>query len=195
MFDFNQDKYLQKLKKYAQENQIPIINDQGLVFLLDIILHNKITNILEIGTAIGYSALAMSSLITKIDTLERDFINYNLAKNFLKQTPYHINVIWAEALIYPICNLKHYDLIFVDAAKAQYQKLFCKYTPLLNPQGIIIFDNLNLNVFKKTKTNKNKRGIFKKMHNFKTFLTNQPNFTTHFQDVGDGLIISYLKKN
>ncbi|TKA87800.1 MAG: methyltransferase [Candidatus Phytoplasma asteris] len=194
MFDFNKEKNLQKLKKYAQENKIPIIQDQGLALLLDVISQNKITNILEIGTAIGYSALAMSSLSTKIDTLERDFINYNLAKNFLKETPYHINVIWSEALIYPTCNLKKYDLIFIDAAKAQYQKLFFKYAPLLKKQGIIVFDNLNLSCFKKAKTTKNNQGIFKKMHNFQTFLTNHPDFCTTFQDVGDGLIISYLKK-
>lgn len=138
-------------------------------FLLQQIPQNKIHKILEIGTAIGYSALAMSFDNTEIDTLERDYFNYHLAKNFLKPTPFKINVVWAEALIYPLTHLKTYDLIFIDAAKGQYQKLFAKFCQLLNPQGIIICDNIHLSCFQKNQSYNKPKGVFKKCMILKYF--------------------------
>ncbi|CAM11841.1 SAM-dependent methyltransferase [Candidatus Phytoplasma australiense] len=188
---FHKEKYLQKLKKYAQENNIPIIKNKSLDFLLQIINQFKIQNILEIGTAIGYSTLSMSFENTQIDTLERDYLNYHLAKNFLQKTPFKINVIWTEALIYPINKLKKYDLIFIDAAKAQYKKIFVKFCSLLNPQGIIICDNLHLSCFRNEKNTAKQKGIFKKMQDFEIFLQNHPDFQTVFKNIDDGLSISY----
>ncbi|WP_349402118.1 O-methyltransferase [Candidatus Phytoplasma solani] len=188
---FNKERYLNKLKKYAQDNHIPIIQNNSLSFLLQIINQNKIQKILEIGTAIGYSALAMSFTDTQIDTLERDYLNYHLAKNFLKCTPFKINVIWTEALIYPMNHLKKYDLILIDAAKAQYKKIFLKYCSLLSPEGLIICDNIHLNCFQNKQEASKPKGIFKRMHDFIIFLQNNPDFKTIFKNIGDGLSISY----
>ncbi|MFB0638282.1 O-methyltransferase [Candidatus Phytoplasma solani] len=188
---FNKKIYLKKLKTYAQKHKVHIIQDDSLSFLLQQIPQNKIHKILEIGTAIGYSALAMSFDNTEIDTLERDYFNYHLAKNFLKPTPFKINVVWAEALIYPLTHLKTYDLIFIDAAKGQYQKLFAKFCQLLNPQGIIICDNIHLSCFQKNQSYNKPKGVFKKMHDFEIFLQNHSDFKTIFQNIGDGLSVSY----
>ncbi|WP_246454102.1 O-methyltransferase [Candidatus Phytoplasma meliae] len=195
---FNKTIYLAKLKKYAQDHHIPILQDTSLTLILQIMEQYQIKNILEIGTAIGYSALAMSNENTTIDTLERDFLSYHLAKNFLQAIPFQINIIWAEALIYPLTCLTTYDLILIDAAKAQYQKLFLKYYSLLRPQGIIICDNLHLNAFlneqNSSQPTPKHKGILKKMDDFKAFLENHSDFTTIFHNIGDGLSISYKKR-
>ncbi|MBS2126288.1 SAM-dependent methyltransferase ['Fragaria x ananassa' phyllody phytoplasma] len=195
---FNKTKHLTKLKKYAKDHHIPILQDTSLTLILQIIEQYQIKNILEIGTAIGYSALAISNENTTIDTLERDFLSYHLAKNFLQNAPFQINVIWAEGLIYPLTCLTVYDLILIDAAKSQYQKLFLKYCSLLRPQGIIICDNLHLNAFLSEQNSdppkRKHKGILKKMYDFKVFLENHSDFTTIFHNIGDGLSVSYIKR-
>ncbi|MDV3196185.1 MAG: hypothetical protein Q8885_01485 [Candidatus Phytoplasma stylosanthis] len=84
-FYVNKKKYLKKIKKYALQNKIPIIHDETLLFLQKIIQKKKKINILEIGTAIGYSSLAMSNETNKIDTLERDYNKYQLSLYFFKK--------------------------------------------------------------------------------------------------------------
>ncbi|TVY12197.1 O-methyltransferase [Candidatus Phytoplasma pini] len=193
----NQNKWknnlLIKMKKYALEKNIPIIHDETLFFLQKIIQKNNISHILEIGTAIGYSSLAMSNKFNHIQTIERDYISYRLAQFFLSRFPYNIELIWSEALFYK--PTKTYDFIFIDAAKVQYEKLFNKYHIFLKSHGIIIcdnihFNNLNINLLKISRSTKR---IINKINNFKIFLKNNNHFETSFLNIGDGLSISWKK--
>ena len=136
---------LKALEKYAEENNVPIIQKEGLNFILNYIKENKVKKILEIGTAIGYSAINMALIDEniKITTIERNKEMFSLATKNVKDfnLEKRINIIYADALEAEIKD--KYDLIFIDAAKAQYIKFFEKYKSNLKEDGAIITDNLN----------------------------------------------------
>ncbi|MBU1093835.1 MAG: O-methyltransferase [Firmicutes bacterium] len=185
---------LEEIKQYAKDHQVPIICDDGLLFLSKVIQEYPIKQVLEIGTAIGYSALAMASLGCKVDTLERKLEMYELAKINLETYDKNnqIKLIYADALTYH-GELKTYDLIFIDAAKAQYQRFFEKYMPYLNPKGIIVCDNLRFHDLKPENVNRHTKQLLRKIETFKAFLLNHPEFKTTFVEQGDGMSISQRK--
>ena len=183
------------LKSYAMTHQIPILSDEGLLLIKELIEKHHIKHVLEIGTAMGYSALQMASYGCFVDTMERDLIMIDLAKdNFLAYDKnHHINLITANALDYQ-GPLKTYDLIFIDAAKAQYQKFFDKYVPYLNKEGLIVCDNLNFHHLDIHKVNRNTRQLIQKLNRFKEFLHDHPDFNTTFLNIGDGMSVTQRKK-
>lgn len=189
------------LEQYAKINDIPIINKESLSFLLLLIETNNITKILEIGTAIGYSAINMALLNPNIyiDTIEKKEEMCNLAyKNIcLFGLNERINLICDDALNLDINVLKEeYDLIFIDAAKAQNINFFNKYEMKLSKKGIIVTDNLFFHgiLFKKD-LSKNLRGLSKKIKLYNEFLSNNNNFKTYFIPVGDGMSVSIRRYN
>lgn len=187
------EKYLKKIKKYALEHKIPIIHDDTCVFLQKLIKENNLVNILEIGSGVGYSALVMSNENNNVQTIERDFNKYKLSLNFFHKTVFDIEFIWSEAFFYQ--PKKKYDLIFIDAAKVQYHKLFQKYNMFLNKNKFIICDNLNfhnLDINDQTISRSTKR-LIQKINDFKLFLQNNDSFQTFFINIGDGLSISQKK--
>ena len=185
---------LEDLKEYAISHHIPIITDEGLAFMKDVIEKHKVTHVLEIGTAIGYSALALSHFGCYVDTIERDLVMIELAKENIKRYnhDHKVNLIEANALTYDGA-LSTYDLIFIDGAKAQYQKFFETYEKFLNPKGIILCDNLNFHHLDAKKVNRNTRQLLNKLKQFKEFLTHHPHYDTEFYDIGDGISVSKRK--
>ena len=120
---------LTKMRELALNQKVPIIDDEGLVFLLFLVKTKKVRRILEIGTAIGFSAINMAMISREIfiETLEKDESLYRQALENIEEAGLtsQITVIHADALLYNLENLEgDYDLIFIDAAKAQYQKFF-----------------------------------------------------------------------
>jgi predicted O-methyltransferase YrrM len=182
---------LEVLKSYALKNKVPIISDQGLALIKELIETNKIKHVLEIGTAIGYSSLAMASFGVLVDTFERNpEMLLEAKKNFqLYDINHQIKLYPFDALEYDL-ELKEYDLIFIDAAKAQYQKFFEKYQPYLKEDGIIVCDNLNFHNLQLELVNRNTRQLLKKLESFKMFLINHKDFETKFIDVGDGMSLT-----
>jgi len=185
---------LEKIEKYAKENSIPIMQKDGIEFLEKFIKENNIKNILEIGTAIGYSAIKMALIdedIT-ITTIERDEQRYNEAvknvKNFNLED--RINLIFGDALEVEVNG--NYDLIFIDAAKAQSIKFFEKYEPFLNPNKYIITDNLDFHglVNSEEKMSRNLRQLIRKIKNYIEYLKQNKNYETIFYDIGDGVSVS-----
>lgn len=186
---------LDELEKYAKENNVPIIQKDGLNFLIEYIKENNITNILEIGTAIGYSAINMALINEniKIVTIERNEEMYNLAKINIRKfnLENRMTVILSDALETEIKDT--YDLIFIDAAKAQYTKFFEKYKYNLKKSGTIITDNLNfhgLAAHPEEIHSKNLRALVTKINNYKDFLKNNKEFITTFYEIGDGIAVS-----
>ena len=186
---------LEKLKEYAVEHHIPIVSDEGLMLIKISIAAYEVKNVLEIGTAIGYSALAMASFGCKVDTFERDEAMINQAKIhfdiFDKKN--QIRLFPFDALTYT-GSLDMYDMIFIDAAKAQYERFFDKYTPFLKPNGIVVCDNLRFHDLDPNKVNRHTKQLLRKIGEFKEFLSNHPDFHTTFYDQGDGMSISQRKK-
>ena len=182
------------LKEYAKENSVPIIKDEGLVFLLDSIKKYNVKSCLEVGTAIGYSAIRMASLGVGVTTLERSIDSYNLALKNIKKYDLEnkIEAVLIDALEYT--PTKTFDLIFIDAAKAQNKKFFLRFTPFLNPHGIVIVDNLNFHGLTDEDPmnikSKNLRSLVRKINEFKEWLKDEENYKTSFVDNGDGMSIS-----
>lgn len=195
---FNQK--LNEMREYAKLNHVPIINDEGLSFLKTIIALYKPKNILEIGTAIGYSASIMSMTSdSTVYTIERDEVMYNEAKKNISDLNLDgkVNIIFDDALnSFDKLSDKKFDMIFIDAAKAQYTKFFELYTPLLNKGGIVVCDNMyfhNLVNSDLESLSKNVRNMVKKLQMFHEFLLNNENYETSIFDIGDGISISISK--
>lgn len=187
---------INQIKDYASSNNIPIMCDSGIKFLTDYIKQNKIKNILEIGTAIGYSAIMMASVSDDINviTIERDEKRYLEAVKNIKKMKLddRIQLIYKDALEVKLYD--KFDLIFIDAAKAQNIKFFERFEYNLNNGGTILTDNMNFHglVFKSEKEieSRNLRQLVRKIKNYKTFLENNKKYITDFVEVGDGIAVS-----
>lgn len=192
------DHKIEELEKYAIEFNIPIMMKDGISFMLDYIKENDIKNILEIGSAIGYSAISMCLISPNIHvtTVERDEKRYLEAlkniKNFHLEnqiTIYHMDAFDLELT-------DTYDLIFIDAAKSQYIKFFEKFDKNLKINGVVFSDNLNFHGLTHTSEkieSRNVRGIVRKLNNYITYLKENKNYETIFFDIGDGISISKKK--
>ena len=185
---------LEGILAYAKDHQVPIICEDGLLFLNQAIKDYHVKDVLEIGTAIGYSALAMASFGCYVDTFERNKEMALLAKANIEayDVNHQVRLIESDALLYQ-GDLRTYDLIFIDAAKAQYQRFFEKYIPYLKPGGIVVCDNLKFHDLKPENVNRHTRQLLRKISEFKAFLLNHPDFETSFYEEGDGMTITKRK--
>ncbi len=189
------DYLIKKMEKYADEKGIPIMEKDGINFLSEFVKLNKIKNILEIGCAIGYSAINMALVSEDITvtTIERDKDRYIEAVKNIKNAKldHRITLVLADALDFN--TDEKFDLIFIDAAKSQYLKFFNKFSNNLTQKGYIITDNIKfhgLAFSDKTKLSRNLRQLIGKLENYIDFLNNNKEFKTRFFDVGDGIAIS-----
>ena len=189
-----------EMEEYAKEHNVPIIEKESIAFIIKFIKANNIKEILEIGSAIGYSAILMASLNDdiKLTTIERDEVRYmECLKNVKKcNMQDRINVVYQDALEVNLSGVA-YDLIFIDAAKGQYTKFFEKYKYFLKPGGVIISDNLKFHGHvgnRENIANRNLKQLVGKIENYIDFLKENDEFETKFYDVGDGLSVS-IRKN
>ena len=189
-----------EMEEYAREKNIPIMEKDGIAFLMKYIKAHNIKSVLEIGSAIGYSAILMasSSPDVKVTTIERDETNYMECLKNVKKCGFEqkVNVVFQDALELNLAEGTEFDLIFIDAAKGQYTKFFEKYKFFLAKGGTIITDNLKFhNYVGKSKEieSKNLRQLVTKIENYIDFLKNNEEFDTEFIDVGDGLSVSARK--
>ena len=188
-----------EMESYASEHNVPIIEKESITFIMKYIKANHIVNILEIGSAIGYSAILMASVAPDINvtTIERDNARYMECLKNVKKCNFEnkINVVFQDALEVNLTNVS-YDLIFIDAAKGQYTKYFEKFTYFLKDNGAIITDNLKFhgNVGKSNEIeSKNLRSLVGKIEDYIEFLKENKEFDTTFYDIGDGLSVSIKK--
>ena len=189
-----------EMEDYAQEKNVPIIEKKSIAFIMKYIKDNNVKNILEIGAAIGYSAILMASATNDafVTTIERDEERYMECLKNVKRCGLDkkINVVFQDALDVNLSEDLKYDLIFIDAAKGQYTKFFEKYKYFLKDKGAIITDNLKFHgyVGKSDKIeSKNLKGLVEKIENYIEFLKENEEFDTTFYDIGDGLSVSTWK--
>ena len=189
-----------EMEEYASLKNIPIIEKDSIAFIMKYIKKNNIKNILEIGSAIGYSTILMASVAqdVTVTTIERDESRYMECLKNVKKCGFEkkIKVVFQVALEVNLTGVK-YDMIFIDAAKGQYTKFFEKFQYFLKDGGTIITDNLKFHGYvgkSKEIESKNLRGLAEKIENYIEFLKNNKDFETNFYDVGDGLSVS-VKKN
>lgn len=189
---------IEEIEEYAKINNIPIMQKDGIDFLTSYIKENNIKNILEIGSAIGYSAIKMALVDEDINvtTIERDEERFNIAVDNIKKINLEnrINIILEDALNIDLNN--EYDLIFIDAAKSQYIKFFEKFDKNLKSGGVVVTDNLSFHGLveddSKT-TNRNTKQLVRKIRNYIDYLKNNDKYITTFYKLGDGVAVSIKK--
>ena len=185
-----------QIKQNALERHIPIIMDDTLVAIAKILEKNKPTRILEIGTAVGYSAICFSKYLAdggKIDTIERDEERIIEAHKNIKdmQLENVIHIFEGDAVeILPTLTDK-YDMIFIDAAKGKYPFFLKEALRLLNRDGIIFADNILYKGYVMSDYNKHKqRTAVRNLREYIKETTENPELETKILEVGDGLAIS-----
>ena len=189
------------MERYAEANNIPIIELDSIKFIMKYIRLNNVQKVLEIGTAIGYSAILMAnaSETVEITTIEKDEKRYREAVKNVNACGLdkRIEIVYNDAMDVNLSG-RTYDLIFIDAAKGGYIKYFEKFCHYLSPGGVIITDNLNFHGLVKNKNaikSKNLRGIVDKIEKYIDFLNNNDDYITKFYEIGDGLSVSFKKNN
>ena len=200
MVDSKHYKDIKNIKQYAKENNIPIMQDEGISFLTTLIHKNKIRSILEIGTAIGYSAIimALTDKNIKITSVERDEKRYlEAVKNIKKfNLEDRITLIFKDALELKVDG--NFDLIFLDAAKGQNINFFNNFSKNLNKNGFIVTDNMlfhgYVNKNEEDIKSRNLRGLVRKIKQYHEFLKTSDDYNTSFYNIGDGIAVTTRKK-
>ncbi|MGX7111948.1 O-methyltransferase [Gemella cuniculi] len=198
----NFDEFYIELEKYAEENKVPIIDKIGIRFLIQILKIKKAKNVLEIGTAIGYTSIKLAESIgCSVTTIERDDVMYNEAKKNIEKRDLsdRITLLHADAL-----NLQDevivnapYDIVFIDGAKSQSRKFFELYEPYFAKDVVVITDNV---LFKGMvadpsiiKHSRDLKQLSRKINNYNTWLLNHENYDSVILPFGDGITITTRK--
>lgn len=187
---------IKTIKEYALVNKVPIMVDDSIDFIISKIHQKRVKKVLEIGTAIGYSAImmALSSPNLTVTSIEKDKDRYlEAVKNIKKfELEDRITLIYNDAL--DVLLKEKYDLILIDAAKSKNLDFFNKFEKNLEPNGIIITDNLSFHGYVEQEPsqiqNRNIRALVRKIRSYIDFLENNIKYKTTFYEIGDGLSVT-----
>ena len=192
---------LEQIKQKALEDKIPIIMDDTLQEIEKTLKKCPPKNILEIGTAVGYSAICFTKFLDekgKIDTIERDVERVETAKQNIKEMDLEdkINIYVGDAVeILPTLN-KKYDMVFIDAAKGKYPFFLKEALRMLSAEGTIFADNILYKGYVMSDYNKHKqRTAVRNLREYIAEVTQNPNLETEILEVGDGLAITRFAVN
>lgn len=179
------------MERFAKKENVPIMQKEGLEFLISFIKEHDVKSVLEVGTAIGYSTILIKEAVNNITSIERDEERYNIAvKNVELSNLNNITLIKADALDITITD--KFDLIFIDAAKGKNKEFLDKFKSNLNENGYIIIDNMDFHglVGKSMTIEKRRlRSLVKKIENFIKYMEEQTEFKVTKIDKGDGLYL------
>lgn len=188
---------IELLKEQATQYHVPIITDEGIHFIVQLLNIHQSKKVLEVGTAIGYSSILMA-LFSRADitTIERNHAWLNMARANIKKADlsHRIKIIEDDAKNVDLNE--DFDLIFIDAAKSSYIDFFNKFSKNLKKGGLIITDNLLFRgqvAHPEQIDSKNRRQLVKKINRYNEFLVSQENFDTYIYAIGDGISLSIKK--
>lgn len=186
---------LSDIKRFARKNDVPVLKDEGADFICKYIIEHDVKQILEIGTAIGYSAIRFAKAKDDVfvTTIESNIDREIKAKQNIQDCGLEnrINAIFGDALMLDLEG--KFDLIFIDAAKAQYIRFFEKYKNNLTPNGVFISDNLSFHGMVDDISlthNYSTIKLVKKIRKYIDFLKANTEFHTDFYKCGDGIAVS-----
>lgn len=191
---------LEKIKQKALQEHIPIIMDDTLEVIEKYLKNQKPSRLLEIGTAVGYSAICFTEFLDEngiIDTIERDEQRVKEAEeNIVKaEVKDKINIYAGDAVeVLPTLNEK-YDVVFIDAAKGKYPFFLKEALRMIKPEGIIFADNILYKGYVMSDYNKHKqRTAVRNLREYIKEVSENPNLETEILEVGDGLAVSRCNK-
>jgi predicted O-methyltransferase YrrM len=191
-----------QMEQYARENDVPIMELAGMETLLTYVRIKKPKRILEVGTAIGYSAIrmALASPHAEVVSIERDEQRHTIARENVEKLNLQSRVTLllgdANELQEKVKNFAPYDFIFIDAAKGQYQNFFDHYSSMMAPDGVIITDNILFRGYVVDEAgleSRRLRSLVKKIRNFNSYIMQHPDFQSSILPVGDGMMVSVRK--
>ena len=196
-FISERDELLVEMENFAKQHHVPIMQLAGIESLNQLLRIQKPKAILEIGTAIGYSALRMAKALPdcQIVTIERDESRVQYAKEFIarSEAANRIQIIEGDALEVEMEKLPTtFDAVFIDAAKGQYMKFFEKYATLVPSGGVLYIDNMymhGLSDLDIKEVPRRKRTMIRNLKTFSDWIMSHPDYTSAFFPVGDGLLI------
>ena len=200
MYNNFMDEKLVEIHDKARQEHVPIMKDDGMEFLLNYIReHENIRDILEVGTAVGYSSIQMAKIRwdNTIDTLEVNTNMYSQAIQNIKEEGLEdrIYVHLIDGAQYQ--TNKIYDLIFIDAAKSQYRRYLEHFMKNSRVGTVFIFDNLNFHGIvddEQLSTNRSTIQMVHKIKKFREHILQDERFDTSFYDIGDGIAVSIRKE-
>ena len=190
---------LEKIKQKALEEHIPIIMDETLEVIEKYLNNNKPKRILEIGTAVGYSAICFTEFLAEngvIDTIEREADRVEEAKKNIKlaEVEGKINIYEGDAVEILPTMQNQYDVIFIDAAKGKYPFFLKEALRMIHKDGIIFADNILYKGYVMSDYNKHKqRTAVRNLREYIKQVSENPNLETEILEVGDGLAVSKIK--
>ena len=199
----NLDEILASIKEDAIENHVPILQDKSLDFISFILKLRNPKEILEIGTAVGYSAISFVNAVdgkVNVKTIERNERRYNVAINNIKKAGLEerIDVVLGDATEY-LPNLHEdnkYDIVFIDAAKGQYLKFLENGIRLAKDNGIIIADNVLFKGRVMSDYNEHKhRTAVNRLRDYISIINSDERLDSIILDIGDGIAVSIVHKN
>ena len=199
----NLEDVIAKIKEKAIENHVPILQDKSLEFISFVLKLKNPKEILEIGTAVGYSAISFVQAVdgkVNVKTIERNERRYNEAINNIKEAGLQgeIDVVLADATEY-LPNLHEdnkYDVVFIDAAKGQYLKFLENGIRLAKDGGIIIADNVLFKGRVMSNYNEHKhRTAVNRLRDYISIINSDKRLNSIVLEIGDGIAVSIVNKN
>ena len=186
---------LRDIKQKATDELVPIMSDESIEFIVTSLLKYQCKSVLEVGTAVGFSALSIACMIPDvlITTLERDESRFEQAIKNIEQLKLNnrINAVFTDALDYQCTEM--FDALIIDAAKAQNKTFFDRFFPFVKPRGIVIVDNLdfhghNQNVELLT-NRRNLRQMINKIKAFEDYVNSREDLSVERVLIGDGMML------
>lgn len=189
-----------ELTRYGIVHLVPILQADSMEYMESLLKSLKPKWFLEIGTAIGRTAITAAMTVEDLHvvTIEKDpemaaVARENICKAGLED---RVMLIEGDALETEIPK-ESYDLIFIDAAKGQYQRFFERYTPYLSEDGVVVSDNMffhGLVQHPERTNNRHTKGLIKRLQRYRAFLESLDDFETEILDMGDGIALTRRKK-
>ncbi|WP_432358474.1 O-methyltransferase [Sporosarcina sp. UB5] len=194
---------IREMEDFAAKHHIPIMDRSGMETFIGLLQIQRPKYILEIGSAIGYSAIRMVSALegTSVVTIERDKERYAYAVDYINRIGFEdrITIIEGDALTLSDESLPslQYDALFIDAAKGQYKRFFEKYSEHVVQNGIIYCDNMFMHgavMLPDEEVPKRNRTMIRNLKEFTAWVMKHPNFETSLLPVGDGILVAVKKR-
>ena len=187
---------IREIKKEALEENVPIMQDETIDFITNFIERKNVRTILEVGTAVGYSAIMMASSnpLVRVVSIEKDKNRYIKAVKNVKKMNLEdrITLVFNDALDVKLDE--KFDLIIIDAAKSKNLDFFSRFEKNLEVNGSVITDNINFHGYVEKDLSeipsRNIRGLVKKIRNYTDFLKSSTKYKTEFYDLGDGISVT-----